>query len=91
MGIPLSFFLTVYLVLCGLAVIYALFNLYHMFRFGHFDRLSYFATGIFLAGFLFILFASSTFLLQVNWSDSLSVFSGSGSFQSPASFNDFSL
>lgn len=91
MGIPLSFFLIIYAVMAGLGIIYALFNLYHIFRFGHFDKYSYFATGLFIAGFCLIVVVSATFFFQINWGNSLTLFGSSG-FNGTSSFqNDFSL
>lgn len=84
--------LLIFLSLIATAVIYALINLYHIFRFGHFDRLSYFVTGIFMAGFILILFISSTFFFQINWSDSVRLFGQNDSvFSPPTSQTDFSL
>lgn len=64
--------LSILLILFAIAVagifLYALLNLFHVVRFGHMDAATYFMTGAFIAGFVFILFVSYTFIRQVNWS-----------------------
>jgi hypothetical protein len=74
MSIPLSIFLVIYGLAVAMMLIYALFNLYHILRFGHFDRASYFMTGLFIAGFLFILFVSYLYIRQVDFTDEIDLF-----------------
>ena len=80
MGIPLSLFLILYLIVSGIFLLYALFNLYHIFRYGHFDAASYFMTGFFIAGFILIVFVSFVFINQIDWQHSIQLLKFNGSF-----------
>jgi hypothetical protein len=69
--IPYSFLLILYLIAVAIVLIYALINLYHVFRYGRMDAPTYFMTGLFVAGFLVILFISSTAITQIDWSQTI--------------------
>lgn len=71
--IPYSFFLLLYLVAVTVVFLYALVNLYHVFRYGRMDAVTYFMTGIFIAGFIVLLFISYTFITQIDWSQSVNL------------------
>ncbi len=75
MGIPLYIFLIFYLLLAGVFLLYGLFSLYHIIRFAHLDAASYFMTGIFIAGIVLIGFVSFTFIIGIDWTQSIELFS----------------
>jgi len=74
--LTLGFFLILYAIAIALFFLYALFNLFHVLRFGHFDRTTYFVTGTFIAGFLFILFVSYVFIGQIDWTTPIHLLGG---------------
>lgn len=76
----LMIFLIIYLILAALFFVYALFSLYHIFRFGHFDAASYFMTGLFIGGYLLLLFVSFVFLSGIDWSSTLNVFNAGSTY-----------
>lgn len=78
--ISLNFILIIFLVLIAALFVYALFNLYHIFRYGHLDAASYFVTGLFVAGFIFILFVSYSHLSQIDFNDTFNIFGDISSF-----------
>lgn len=59
--------LYLYIIIVAAFFLYALMNLYHILRYGRVDAPTYFMTGIFLAGFAFIVFVSFTFLSRIDW------------------------
>lgn len=75
MGIPLYFLLIAYLILAGIFLLYGLFSLYHIIRFAHLDAASYFMTGIFIAGIILIGFLSLTFIVEIDWTQTIQLFS----------------
>lgn len=60
--------LYVYLGLMIILLIISLGHIFHAIRFGGLTPLSIFTSGLFIAGILVILWASNTFLAQVDWS-----------------------
>lgn len=75
MAIPLYIFLIGYLILAGISSLYALLSLWHVFRFSHMDVATYFTTGIFVAGLILIGFVSASFILPIDWTSSVQLFS----------------
>jgi hypothetical protein len=75
---PLSIILWVFLAFVAGVFLYVLLNLYHIFRFGKFDGPTVFMTGLFLAGFVFILFVSYLYLAPIDWSAPIVLFSNDG-------------
>lgn len=75
---PLFLILCVYLAFVAGIFIYVLLNLYHIFRFGKFDGPTIFMTGLFLAGFILILFVSYVYLAPIDWSAPIVFFSNDG-------------
>lgn len=69
--IPLYLFLFVYLALLFVSLIYVLFNFYHLFRFGSLDVESVFASFLFLAVLVVIVFASYQEIVKINWRQSI--------------------
>lgn len=67
--------LIVYALIVVAFFIYALFTLFHVLRYGRLDAPTYFITGAFVAGFLFILFVSYTFIRDIDWKQPLFSFS----------------
>jgi len=67
MEIPLYIFLVVYLALIFVCLIFVLFNFYHLFRFGTLDTETVFASFLFLAILIIIVFASYQQIIKINW------------------------
>lgn len=63
----LSILLVVYAIVVAGFFLYALLNLFHVVRYGRLDAPTYFMTGAFVAGFLFILFVSYTYIRSIDW------------------------
>lgn len=80
--IPYSALLIVYGLTVAVVFVYALLNLYHVVRYGRLDATLYFMTGLFIAGFIFILFVSWTFIGRIDWSQSIDV-AGTFTFNQP--------
>ncbi|MBI4122046.1 MAG: hypothetical protein HY461_01815 [Parcubacteria group bacterium] len=70
----LAVFLWVYIAFVAGIFLYALLNLFHILRYGRLDAPTYFMTGLFIAGFLFLTFVSSTFISTVDWSTPVTLF-----------------
>lgn len=85
MGIPLSIFLIIYLILAGIALLLTMVNLYHVLRFGHYDAQSYFMTGVFTAGLILIGFVSLIFISEIDWTQEITLFSSSNTTVNPTS------
>lgn len=71
----LSVLLIVYVLVVAAFFLYALFTLFHVLRYGRLDAATYFATGAFVAGFVFIGFVSYTFINKIDWSQPIFTFS----------------
>jgi len=69
MVIPLSIFYFLYLFLTALVLIFSLFSLYHVIRFGALNFQTLFASFIFIAGVLIILFFTFKNLEDINWQE----------------------
>ncbi|MFN3301799.1 MAG: hypothetical protein ACK413_02100 [Patescibacteria group bacterium] len=67
MEIPLYIFLIVYLALIFVCFIYLLFNFYHLFKFGSLDWETVFASFLFLAVLIIIIFSSYQAIIKINW------------------------
>ncbi len=74
----LSILLWIYIAFAVGIFIYVLLNLYHIFRFGKFDAPTYFMTGLFLAGYIFILFVSYVYIREIDWQTPIEFFSSNG-------------
>lgn len=72
----IAIFLWIYIAFVSGVFIYALLNLFHILRFGRFDGPTYFMTGLFIAGFAFIIFVTYTFINNIDWSTPLTIFTG---------------
>ncbi len=70
-NMTLTVLLFLYLFVVACFFLYALFNLFHVLRFGRLDAPTYFVTGAFVAGFLFIAFVSYTYIRDIDWSKPL--------------------
>lgn len=78
MEFSLSIFLIIYLILASLFALYALLSLYHIIRFSHFDESSYFMTGLFIAGIILISFVSFTYIIGIDWNQTIQLFDTGG-------------
>jgi len=76
----LFLFLIVYCLLAGVSLLYGLLSLWHVFNFPHVDSITYFVSGLFIAGIILIVFVSLMLILQIDWSLTFELFS---SYQQP--------
>jgi|GEM_PF-1242628 len=71
--IPLYIFLFVYFALIFVSLIYVIFNFYHLFRFGSLETMTVFASFLFLAILIIIVFCSYQEIIKINWQNPIVV------------------
>lgn len=65
--IPLYIFLFAYFALIFVSLIYVIFNFYHLFKFGSLEVETVFASFLFLAVLIIIIFSSYQEISKINW------------------------
>ena len=74
--IPLSYFLLAWFVLLGLFGLMTLLSVMQLLRYGMAGAGTYLSTTFFFLVVLIVVFGTSTYLLSVDWSQSVDIFGG---------------
>ena len=75
MSIPLSVFLTIYLIFIFFFLLFSFFNIYHAVRFGFATMFNMLTLFLYIAVSLIILSLSVIYIGTVNWKQSIELFS----------------
>ncbi|MEK7558099.1 MAG: hypothetical protein AAB530_02730 [Patescibacteria group bacterium] len=76
MAFPLFFLLIIYLFFLAVWLIFSLIAIYHMIRFGSLNVTTFFTTFLYIAVAVIMLNVSYNFLIPIDWSINVSIFSG---------------